>query len=172
MLIVCFLKHTSFHFRATNSPTRSGPSEGLYAQAANLLKQELETIAAIEEFILGNRKDGKTPNVKFVKWDMAQIYGELNKVAHVSDREAFDPLFQIGSDRNVKPVSILPVYKREISRELYAIHVAFIIQIAYHLINLYEELYSETATETEYIMLTGAMKRLESEGFIKGNTLS
>jgi hypothetical protein len=141
-------------------------SEGLYTQAANLLKQELETIAAIEEFILGSRKDGKTPNVKFVKWNMGKIYGELNKVAHVSDRKAFDPLFQIGVSGKANPVSILPVYKKEISRELYAYHVSFIVQVAKHLIDLYKELYQEVATATEYLLLVGAMKRLEEEGFL------
>ncbi|MEK5146727.1 hypothetical protein MKX53_06770 [Psychrobacillus sp. FSL K6-4615] len=142
-------------------------SEGLYAQAANLLKQELETIAALEEFIAGNRKDGKTPNVKFVKWDMAKIYGDLNKVAHVSDRKSFDPLFQIGSLGDAYPVSMLPIYNKEISRELYAYHVAFIIQIANHLILLHNELYEEEATTTEYLMLAGAIKRLEDEGYLK-----
>lgn len=88
-------------------------SEGLYAQAANLLKQELETIAAIEEFIIGNRKDGKTPNVRFVNWDMGRIYGELNKVAHVSERKVLDPLYQMECSCSSNPVSILPVYKKK-----------------------------------------------------------
>jgi hypothetical protein len=135
-------------------------SEGLYAQAANILKQELETIAALEEFISGSRKDGKTPNVKFVKWDMAKIYGDLNKVAHVSDRESFDPLFQIGSFGDANPVSMLPVYKKEISRELYAYHVSFIIQVAYHLIIIHNELYQEEATETEYFYVNRCNKKI------------
>lgn len=146
-------------------------SEGLYAQAANLLKQELETIAAIEEFIIGNRKDGKTPNVRFVNWDMGRIYGELNKVAHVSERKVLDPLYQMECSCSSNPVSILPVYKKEISRKLYALHVSFIIQVAKHLIDLYNELYNEKATATEYLMLVGAMKRLEDEGFLVGNQL-
>jgi hypothetical protein len=37
--------------------------EGLYSQAAALLKQELETLAAIDEFENDRRKDGKTPNI-------------------------------------------------------------------------------------------------------------
>jgi hypothetical protein len=146
-------------------------SEGLYAQAANLLKQELETIAAIEEFIIGNRKDGKTPNVRFVKWDMGRVYGELNKVAHVSDRRVLDPLYQMECSGSSNPVSILPIYNKEISRKLYALHVSFIIQVAKHLIDLYSELYNEEATATEYLMLVGAMKRLEDEGFLVGDQL-
>lgn len=146
-------------------------SEGLYAQAANMLKQELETIAAIEEVISGTRKDGKTPNVKFVKWDMGKIYGELNKVAHVSDKKALHPLYQIKPIGNAQPVSMVPIYNKSVSRELYSIHVCFLIQIGKHLIDLNNELYEEYDSSTEYFMLISAMKRLEDEGLLSGDTL-
>jgi hypothetical protein len=38
-------------------------AEGLYSQAAALLKQEMETIEAIHEFETGKRRDRKTPQI-------------------------------------------------------------------------------------------------------------
>lgn len=51
-------------------------SNGLYEQASNLLKQELESIAAIEEYAENSRKNRKTPNVKYVKWNLGTLYGD------------------------------------------------------------------------------------------------
>lgn len=141
-------------------------SEGLYAQAANLLKQELETIAAIEELVVGKRKDGITPNVKHVKWNLKSIYGDLNKVAHVSDRRVFEPLYQVDTIGDAVPVSILPVYNKDIARRLYALHVSLLINLAHLLIDLYEEIYDEKPSGTEYNLLIGAMKMLEDEGYL------
>src|SRR5260370_38912120 len=60
-------------------------SEALYSQAAALLKQELETLAAIEEFENDRRKDGKTPKIgKGIMRAFGPIYSELNNIAHVS----------------------------------------------------------------------------------------
>lgn len=37
--------------------------EGLYLQAATLLRQEHEIISAVQELGIGRRRDGKTPHV-------------------------------------------------------------------------------------------------------------
>lgn len=141
-------------------------SEGLYAQAAGLLKQEIETIAAIEEFIVGNRKDGITPNVKHVKWDLKRIYGDLNKVAHVSHKDSFQPLYQAETKGEAVPVSIVPIYNKDIARSLYAVHVALLIHLASLLIDTYKEIYNEKPSAAEYQILTGAIKMMESEGYL------
>lgn len=143
-------------------------SEGLYAQAAALLKQELETLAAIEEFLAGNRRNGVTPNVRNLKWDLNKVYGALNNVAHVSHRESFEPLYQIKQLGEASPVSIDPVYKKDISRYLYALHVSIMIQISRLLLDLLREMYDEEPRELDKVSLVGAVKRLEEEGFISG----
>ena len=66
-------------------------SEGYYVSATALLKQEMETIAAIIEVRNKSRKSGITPNVKVFN-DLAVIYGDLNKVAHVGDANLMQKL--------------------------------------------------------------------------------
>jgi hypothetical protein len=141
-------------------------SEGLYAQAANLLKQELETVAAIEEYKVGERMDGITPNVKHVKWNLKKVYGDLNKVAHVSFKDYFQPLYQGEMYGHAVPVSIVPIYNKEIARNLYALHIALLINLAYLLIDTHEEIYNEKPSSVEYQMLIGAVKMMEDEGFL------
>lgn len=60
-------------------------SEGLCIQAANALKQEMETVAATIEVREGLRRDKITPKVGKLPWGLAQAYGDLNKLAHVAD---------------------------------------------------------------------------------------
>ena len=70
-----------------NSFTRQALYDGLYAQGASLLRQELEILTAIKEARGGRRKDGKTPNVGNAISEMRFIYGELSDIAHCSQQE-------------------------------------------------------------------------------------
>lgn len=66
----------------------SAIAEGLYSQGATLLKQELETVAAIEEYREGRRADGKTPRIGIsVTEGYGEVYGRLNEISHVSRHE-------------------------------------------------------------------------------------
>jgi hypothetical protein len=56
---------------------------GRYVQAAALLKQEMETLAAVEEVIQKQRRDGETPNVRHLQWGLGKLYGAMNAIAHV-----------------------------------------------------------------------------------------
>ena len=56
------LIHTSF-IRGI-SLTKDAIKSGFYTQAHNLIKAEIECVAATRETINGQRKDGVTPNVK------------------------------------------------------------------------------------------------------------
>ena len=51
--------------------------EALYAQAGALVRQEMESIAAMEESKLGKRKDNATPNVQHVPPALRRAYGQL-----------------------------------------------------------------------------------------------
>lgn len=59
-------------------------TEGCYVQAAALLRQELETVAALEELKAGIRRDKTTPNVGHVPWSLATLYGDLSAAAHAA----------------------------------------------------------------------------------------
>jgi hypothetical protein len=64
----------------------------------------------------------------------------------------------------VKPVSITPIYDKLVSRRLFWMHVALLIQLARCLETLHKDMYEETFTKNEYMLLYGAHKRLIDGG--------
>lgn len=119
-------------------------SEGLYTQAAVILKQELETVAAIDECERGKRKDRKTPNMNCVKLGLNREYGMLNGIGHVSERDIFEPIYKASPDPNIKgqqPISILPQFNNELCSYFYAMHILLILQVIEKLDRLYFDMY-------------------------------
>ncbi|PFA66203.1 hypothetical protein CN378_14485 [Bacillus sp. AFS015802] len=147
--------------------TERAISEGVYIQAFALVRQELETIAALEEIVLNKRKDQKTPNVKHVKWELAKVYGSLSGMAHVSDESLYLPLFSVGANGDAIPASIHPIYDESISKQLYALHVALLIQLASSLEKLYVDMYNKKLTNIEYYIINEATEFLEKSGYIE-----
>jgi hypothetical protein len=141
-------------------------SEGLYSQAAALLKQQMETVAAMEEYASGKRMNKKTPNVKEVRFNLSRWYGDLNGAAHVSDQTVMHALFQAESFEDAVPTSIMPIYHIETSRSLFAMHVSLLIHFAHCLGKLHSEMYNEGLDSTDYLMLASALRMIEEEGFI------
>ncbi|MBU2031505.1 MAG: hypothetical protein KKG69_01520 [Alphaproteobacteria bacterium] len=101
--------------------------EGLYPQAATLLRQQHEIIAAVEEFTAGRRKDGRTPHATIgVLRDMGRVYGDLSGGAHVSHANLLKNFVIMEIGENNGP-SLLPIYHHEITINLYALHVSYIL---------------------------------------------
>ena len=141
-------------------------TEGLYVQASTLLKQEMETVAAMQEYVDDNRKNQKTPNVGKLKWGLNTLYGEINKLAHVADESTVNPLFKIRPIGDAKPVSIKPIYNKTISRRLYGLHVALLIQLAIAMEELHKDMYNEGFSEKKYEALNIAIQNLYDEGWL------
>jgi hypothetical protein len=105
-------------------------SEALYSQAAALLKQELETLAAIDELEKDRRKDGKTPNIgNGAMSAFGPIYGDLNNIAHVARDDIARKLVVFQRGEICGPTTI-PQYDEALARFLYGYHVYFIIGLA------------------------------------------
>lgn len=143
--------------------------EGLYTQAAGILKQELETIAAIDECERGKRKNRKTPNVQCVKFGLGREYGVLNGIGHVSDKEIFEPLYKANADSKIegqKPISILPQFNKELCSYFYAMHILLILNVIEKLDRLYIDMYNfqmpEDLKQAIYIIFT----ILDKSGFL------
>ena len=88
-------------------------SEGLYSQAAALLKQEMETIEAVHEYETGQRRDRTTPRLNLLR-GFGRAYGEFNNYAHASVEDIHKSIvhFEEGS---ISGPSVIPQYQREIS---------------------------------------------------------
>lgn len=118
--------------------------EGLYAQAAVIIKQELESVAAVNECVKNNRKNKKTPNVQLVKFGINKEYGFLNGIGHVSEKEIFEALYKpknVNCPEYKQPVSLTPILDEELCERFYAIHILLIVQIIEQLICLYFDMY-------------------------------
>jgi hypothetical protein len=142
-------------------------SEGLYSQAAALLKQELETLAAIDEFENDRRKDGKTPNVgNGIMRDFSPIYGDLNNIAHVSRHDVARQLVTIEQGEICAP-SLIPKYNHDLARFLYGNHVYFIIEVMRQIARIFEEIFGEGQSKEEGDWIIYAMMTLLREKVIE-----
>ncbi|SPH17923.1 hypothetical protein DEA8626_01451 [Defluviimonas aquaemixtae] len=142
-------------------------SEGLYSQAAALLKQQLETIAAIDEFENDRRKDGKTPNIgKGITAGFGPIYGDLNGIAHVSRHELARQLITVENGDICAP-SLIPQYNRDHARFLYGYHVYFIVEIGRQTARIFEEIFGKGFSKEESELNILAMMVLLREKVIE-----
>jgi hypothetical protein len=142
-------------------------SEGLYCQAAALLKQELETVAAIDEFEKNRRRDGRTPNVGIgVTSEFGPIYGDLNSIAHVSRHDLLAQLVVIVEGVKCGP-TVLPEYNEQIARFLYGNHVYFICEVTRQMGRLFEEIFGDGLSEAEVKWASTALSTLLNEKVIK-----
>lgn len=146
--------------------------EGPYVQAAALVRQELETVAAIEEEVEDVREDGETPNVKHVPWEMNRLYGELSAATHVSDHGYLAEIYRAEERGDARPVSVVPTYRDGAARNLYAIYVGLLIQVAMHLHEVQVEAYGEEEGELEefeLLMIMRAVDILNEEGLLESD---
>lgn len=144
--------------------------EGLYSQAAVLLKQELETIAAVNECIKGIRENKRTPNVKYVDYDLKKLYPILNGIGHVSEKDPFEELYIGVPDHRVvdqKPVSITPLFNKQRYEQFYGIHILLIVQAIEKLVELYNDMYEFSLNEKQEEALMIIYKVLLEQDFLR-----
>lgn len=142
-------------------------SEALYSQAAALLKQELETLAAIDEFEKDRRKDGKTPNIgTAITSAFGPIYGDLNNIAHVARDEIARKLVIFEKGEICGP-STIPQYDERLARFFYGYHVYFIIALAIEMERIFREIFREGISEEEEQWLVWATTILLREKVIR-----
>lgn len=141
-------------------------SEGFYVQAAALLKQELETIAALAEVRTGKRQDQKTPNVGAVPWSLGQLYGSLNEAAHVAEAKVLQAIVGMKQIGDAVPVAMEPIYQKETANNLYSLHVALLALLAAELDSLHVDLYGIGLDDGEKRALLIAIEFLIADGFL------
>jgi hypothetical protein len=124
-------------------------SEGLYSQAAALLKQELETLAAIDEFENDRRRDGRTPNLSDgIVSGFGPIYGDLNNIAHVSRHDLAVQLVTVQKGAICGP-TLIPQFNEGLARSLYGNHVYFIVEITRQVERIFKEVFGEGISNDE-----------------------
>lgn len=116
-------------------------SEGQYAKAAATLKQDYEILARLAEIRIGKAKQGQTPNARHAPDGSQFIYGDLNKVAHPSNEPILDELLNKLVAGEIRGVSPVPVFLKDIARQLYEVHVFTLLHVVREVAELMTELY-------------------------------
>lgn len=146
--------------------TETAISEGLYAQAANLLKQELETLAAIEEFEIGTRQDGRLPRFRGRLASFGRSYGEYNDVAHPTRQEIVESL-SIFDDETLYGPTTIPQFNCELYKMLYGNHAMLITILFGQLRPLFVEVFDTDWDDAETRLASSAVRIMIDEGIIK-----
>ena len=115
--------------------------EGLYGQAAALMRQQMEIIAAIKAVWDGTdgkqknkktkgKKRGKprTPNINLLPAHIKQHYGALSELTHAAVPEQLHFLFNVTND-DVGAASTLPVYKQNLARVLLVLEINLLFEL-------------------------------------------
>lgn len=155
------------HFVQGVDLCESSISEGLYSQAAALLKQEVEIVSGIEEYRTKKRIEKKTPSIgRGVTAGFGPIYGQLNEIAHLGRHEIAKNIVS-GSVGDLTGASIVPIYQKELAFALYGQHIHYIILVAKQLEVLFQSIYGEGLNEEEKKWLGSAVGVLVKEGFLE-----
>lgn len=141
-------------------------SEGTYVQASAILKQEMETLAAIREVREKRRKSGRTPNVGTLG-ALAVMYGDLNTLSHVANADVMKNLIRVELSAEQTGAPLYPVFNGELARLLYGLHVCFLAMIAVEIGITLAELYGEGLKEHEIRMLGRVAEILLQAGWVR-----
>lgn len=142
-------------------------SEGLYLQAAALLKQEFEAIEAMHEFAGGKRREGKTPQLDYLK-DFGRAYGMFNDYAHLGKEDLHKWVVEEEKpDGDLHGPSIVPQYNKELAATFYGLHVFLIFCCAQEVFKLHQTLYDAEIEKEELAMLHGTLEILQEWDIIK-----
>lgn len=140
--------------------------EGLYAQAANLQKQQIETLAAMEEHGAGTRTDGKTPNPKNIGMQgLRSQYGALNNAAHPSKAEIVESLCHFEEGERQGPTTI-PQFNQEYCEPLLANHNVYLLYLWRQMSNLFKVVFDIEQTEEDRKPIEFAINELLALGSI------
>ena len=140
-------------------------SEGLYVQAAALLKQEMETVAAIQEIRDEKRKSLATPNVKYLG-ELAVLYGDLNRAAHVADENLMQEVVRLEIDEKRIGAPLFPIFNEGLAKLFYGLHVVLITMIALEIHRILCEMYGAGLDEAENDMLARVAQIIQKEGWL------
>jgi hypothetical protein len=108
--------------------------EGHYLQAGALLRQEVETLAALSEVTAGNRKDGRVPNLGSLEPSIARLYGDLSAAAHVAKHHIVNAATEwnqsiYGAPGPAAVARHFPVFDESVARRFYALHIYLILRL-------------------------------------------
>ena len=135
--------------------------DGLYVQAANLQKQQIETLTALEEARCGKRRDTTTPNVQNRMPHFKAEYQNLNNAAHPSNRAYIISLSGKTTSQSSGPSSV-PQFRLDLCESMLRNHCTYLIHLWSYMSSNYSELLGVEPTKDECASLLKALSMFES----------
>lgn len=167
VLSVSFLQGISLCYDAIGN--------GLYVQAAALLRQEMETIAALVD----TRSSGEVKKITGrgqqvgkgnLSWQMNRLHGGLSSATHLTDPALLDNFYRSTARPDEgfsgRPVRLMPQYSKRDSINLWACQVGLILQLFAEIHLVLMDLYGEGANEIEGHAWESAFDALQKAGFL------
>lgn len=147
---------------------------GFSAQAAALVRQELEAIAALEEIRLGCRTERRTPNVRHVPSVPGPLYSDLSKAAHFSDTATLRSATEYRGEMEGEPGSaekwlLSPQHVPGTARRLFGLHTLLLLHLAEHQARDHHEDHGLEATAEDIEAVSRSLQLLKSAGVIEGD---
>jgi hypothetical protein len=132
-------------------------SEGLYGQAATLIRQQMEILGAIDEVWLDKRNPRSTPKVSSLPKNIRQHYGGLSELAHAA---VPDYLSRMHTDikGDLVGTAIVPTFNKEMALFLYQIELSLLFNFALRQADTLKKAYDgEAFIDAELMLLRAAM---------------
>jgi hypothetical protein len=148
---------------------------GLYVQAAALLRQEMETIAGLADArrtgkvkkITGRGQDVGKDNVG---WRMNRLHGGLSSATHLTDPALLDGLYRSVARPEEgltgRPVRLMPLYSKGDAANMWACQAGLILQLFTEIHLVLMDLYGEGANRVETHAWNAAVDSLQKAGFL------
>ncbi|WP_411975678.1 hypothetical protein [Sulfitobacter faviae] len=136
-------------------PCEVAISEGLYGQAATLIRQQMEILGAIDEVWIDKRNPRSTPKVSSLRKDIRQHYGGLSELAHAA---VPDYLKNMHTDikGDLVGAGIVPTFNKELALFLYRIELGLLFLFAERQEDALKAAYEEEIFIASELKLLGA----------------
>lgn len=167
VLVISFLQGISLCYETIGN--------GFYVQAAGLLRQEMETIAAlVEARCTGEVKKitgrGQQVGKGNIAWNMNRLHGPLSSATHLTDPALLDGLYRsvatIEEGLSGRPLRLMPLYSKGDTENFWAFQAGLILQLFQEANFVLVDLYGEGANAVETYAWNAAFDALQKAGFL------
>ncbi|WOI33044.1 hypothetical protein R1T40_19230 [Tritonibacter scottomollicae] len=138
----------SMHFMHGVDLCEIAIAEGLYGQAAALMRQQMEIIGAIDEVTDGKRVPKRTPNIGSLSKELKSQYGGLSELTHAA---VPDYLHQLFTDvcGDLVGAAITPLYRQGLALFLYRLEIGLLLEFVGRQANALNAAYGEAFDDEE-----------------------
>ncbi|MEQ3671909.1 hypothetical protein [Pseudophaeobacter sp.] len=131
-------------------------AEGLYGQAASLIRQHMEIIGAIDEIWAGKRRSNQTPKISSLPHRLRQHHGGLSELSQAAVPKYLENIHTSKSGELVG-ASTEPGFKTEIALFLYRLELGLILLFATKQDEILQRIYGKGLDADEVRFLATAV---------------